>query len=86
MTDGFAIAKLKIDLHIPDSGDPVAVQFTVPALLHRVSPASPGNTSGIDLPVARSIRATSGDPSSCSCGCRVAVAVMPKPDENGLPW
>ena len=28
---GFAIPKLKIDLHIPDSGDPVTAEFTAPA-------------------------------------------------------
>jgi cytochrome c oxidase subunit 2 len=30
-THGFAIPKLKIDLHIPDSGDPVTAEFTAPA-------------------------------------------------------
>ena len=30
-THGFAIPKLKIDLHIPDSGDPVTSEFTAPA-------------------------------------------------------
>ena len=30
-THGFAIAHLKIDLHIPDSGDPVTAEFTAPA-------------------------------------------------------
>ena len=30
-THGFAIPKLKIDLHIPGSGDPVTVEFTAPA-------------------------------------------------------
>ncbi|HEX7139837.1 MAG TPA: cupredoxin domain-containing protein [Vicinamibacterales bacterium] len=29
-THGFAIPKLKIDLHVPASGDPVAVEFTAP--------------------------------------------------------
>jgi cytochrome c oxidase subunit 2 len=28
---GFAIAKLKIDLHIPDNGEPVTADFTAPA-------------------------------------------------------
>ena len=28
---GFAIPKLKIDLHIPDNGDPVTADFTAPA-------------------------------------------------------
>ena len=27
---GFSIPKLKIDLHLPDSGDPVTAQFTAP--------------------------------------------------------
>ena len=31
-THGFAIPKLKIDLHIPDSGDPVTAEFTAPAV------------------------------------------------------
>jgi cytochrome c oxidase subunit 2 len=30
-THGFAIPKLKIDLHIPDNGDPVTAEFTAPA-------------------------------------------------------
>ena len=30
-THGFAIPKLKIDLRIPDSGDPVTAEFTAPA-------------------------------------------------------
>ena len=30
-THGFAIPKLKIDLHIPDSGDPVTTELTAPA-------------------------------------------------------
>jgi len=30
-THGFAIPKLKIDLHIPASGDPVTAEFTAPA-------------------------------------------------------
>jgi cytochrome c oxidase subunit 2 len=30
-THGFAIPKLKIDLHIPDSGEPVTADFTAPA-------------------------------------------------------
>ena len=30
-THGFAIPKLKIDLHIPDSGEPVTAEFTAPA-------------------------------------------------------
>jgi heme/copper-type cytochrome/quinol oxidase subunit 2 len=30
-THGFAIPKLKIDLHIPDSGDPVTAEFSAPA-------------------------------------------------------
>ena len=30
-THGFSIANLKIDLHIPDSGDPVTAEFTAPA-------------------------------------------------------
>jgi cytochrome c oxidase subunit 2 len=30
-THGFAIPKLKIDLHIPDSGDPMTAEFTAPA-------------------------------------------------------
>jgi len=30
-THGFAIPKLKIDLRIPDSGDPVTSEFTAPA-------------------------------------------------------
>ena len=30
-THGFAIPKLKIDLHIPDSGDSVMAEFTAPA-------------------------------------------------------
>jgi cytochrome c oxidase subunit 2 len=30
-THGFAIPKLKIDLRIPDSGDPVTAEFTGPA-------------------------------------------------------
>ncbi|HEV3063464.1 MAG TPA: cupredoxin domain-containing protein [Vicinamibacterales bacterium] len=30
-THGFAIPKLKIDLHIPDSGDPVTAEFTAPS-------------------------------------------------------
>ena len=28
---GFAIPKLKIDLHIPDNGEPVTAEFTAPA-------------------------------------------------------
>ena len=28
---GFAIPKLKIDLHVPDSGEPVTAEFTAPA-------------------------------------------------------
>jgi cytochrome c oxidase subunit 2 len=27
---GFAIPRLKIDLHVPDSGDPVTAEFTAP--------------------------------------------------------
>ena len=30
-THGFSIPKLKIDLRIPDSGDPVTAEFTAPA-------------------------------------------------------
>jgi heme/copper-type cytochrome/quinol oxidase subunit 2 len=30
-THGFAIPRLKIDLHIPDNGDPVTADFTAPA-------------------------------------------------------
>jgi cytochrome c oxidase subunit 2 len=30
-THGFAIPKLKIDLHIPDGGEPVTADFTAPA-------------------------------------------------------
>ena len=30
-THGFAIPKLKIDLHIPDDGEPVTADFTAPA-------------------------------------------------------
>jgi cytochrome c oxidase subunit 2 len=30
-THGFAIPKLKIDLHIPDNGEPVTAEFTAPA-------------------------------------------------------
>jgi len=30
-THGFAIPKLKIDLHIPGSGEPVTAEFTAPA-------------------------------------------------------
>ena len=30
-THGFAIPKLKIDLHIPDNGEPVTADFTAPA-------------------------------------------------------
>jgi heme/copper-type cytochrome/quinol oxidase subunit 2 len=30
-THGFAIPKLKIDLHIPDHGEPVTAEFTAPA-------------------------------------------------------
>jgi heme/copper-type cytochrome/quinol oxidase subunit 2 len=30
-THGFAIPKLKIDLHIPDNGEPVTTEFTAPA-------------------------------------------------------
>ena len=30
-THGFAIPRLKIDLHVPDSGDPVTAEFTAPA-------------------------------------------------------
>ena len=30
-THGFAIPKVKIDLRIPDSGDPVTAEFTAPA-------------------------------------------------------
>jgi cytochrome c oxidase subunit 2 len=30
-THGFAIPKLKIDLRLPDSGDPVTEEFTAPA-------------------------------------------------------
>jgi cytochrome c oxidase subunit 2 len=29
-THGFAIPRLKIDVHIPDTGDPVTVEFTAP--------------------------------------------------------
>jgi cytochrome c oxidase subunit 2 len=29
-THGFAIPKLKIDLHIPDNGEPVTAEFTAP--------------------------------------------------------
>jgi len=29
-THGFAIPKLKIDVHIPDSGEPVTAEFTAP--------------------------------------------------------
>jgi heme/copper-type cytochrome/quinol oxidase subunit 2 len=31
-THGFSIPKLKIDLRIPDSGDPVTAEFTAPAV------------------------------------------------------
>ena len=30
-THGFSIPKLKIDVHVPASGDPVTVEFTAPA-------------------------------------------------------
>jgi heme/copper-type cytochrome/quinol oxidase subunit 2 len=30
-THGFAIPKLKIDLHVPDNGEPVTTEFTAPA-------------------------------------------------------
>jgi len=30
-THGFAIPKLKIDLHVPDNGEPVTADFTAPA-------------------------------------------------------
>ena len=30
-THGFAIPKLKIDLHIPEGGEPVTAEFTAPA-------------------------------------------------------
>jgi len=30
-THGFAIPRLKIDLHIPDNGEPVTADFTAPA-------------------------------------------------------
>jgi len=30
-THGFSIPKLKIDLHVPDSGDPVTAEFIAPA-------------------------------------------------------
>ena len=30
-THGFAIPKLKIELHIPDNGEPVTTEFTAPA-------------------------------------------------------
>ena len=30
-THGFAIPKLKIDLHVPDQGEPVTAEFTAPA-------------------------------------------------------
>jgi len=30
-THGFAIPKLKIDLHLPDGGEPVTTEFTAPA-------------------------------------------------------
>jgi heme/copper-type cytochrome/quinol oxidase subunit 2 len=30
-THGFAIPKLKIDLHVPDNGEPVTMEFTAPA-------------------------------------------------------
>ena len=30
-THGFSIPKLKIDLRVPDSGDPVTAEFTAPA-------------------------------------------------------
>lgn len=30
-THGFAIPKLKIDLHLPDNGEPVTADFTAPA-------------------------------------------------------
>jgi cytochrome c oxidase subunit 2 len=30
-THGFAIPKLRIDLHIPDNGEPVSADFTAPA-------------------------------------------------------
>jgi cytochrome c oxidase subunit 2 len=29
-THGFAIPKLKIDLHVPDNGEPVTTEFTAP--------------------------------------------------------